>query len=214
VSDERLSIAAGELRLEAVLQLPADAASAVAGVVVCHPHPLYGGDMWNDVVEQVCRELLARGIAALRFNFRGVGGSEGEHAGGVGEREDVWAALDELRARAEIDRSRLGLAGYSFGGGVALNAGSAAGVRALAAISAPPRMIDFTAMQGFEISVLLIAGDRDEFAPADAVRQLAVALGPKTELTIVPGADHFWRGHSGELREVIGAFFARELAGL
>jgi len=212
VSDERLAIASGELQLEGVLQLPEGVGAPIAGVVVCHPHPLYGGDMWNDVVEQVCRELQASGLAALRFNFRGVGGSQGEHGAGVGERDDVWAALDVLRSRAEIDSARLGLAGYSFGGGVALNAGPAAGVKALAAISAPPRMIDFTAMRGFEIPVLLIAGDRDEFAPADTLPQLAIALGAKAEVTIVPGADHFWWGHARELRKGVGEFFARALA--
>lgn len=210
MSDERITFGVDGLKLEGLLQLP-DAAAPMPGVVVCHPHPLYGGDMWNDVVEQVCQELLARGIAALRFNFRGAGGSAGEHGGGAGERDDVWAALDLLRSRPEVDRERLGLAGYSFGAGVALNAGPAAGVRALAAISAPPRMVDFTALQGFEIPLLLIAGDRDEFAPAEELRRLAVALGPRTQTTIVPGADHFWWGHAGELRERVGRFFAQAL---
>jgi len=160
VSDERVRFTASEVALEGVRHLPAGAAAGpLAGVVVCHPHPLYGGDMWNDVVDQVCRELLARGMAALRFNFRGTGGSGGEHSGGQGERDDVWAALDYLRSRAEVERTRLGLVGYSFGAAVALNAGPAAGVQALAAISAPPRLIDFTALQGFEIPLLLIAGD-------------------------------------------------------
>ncbi len=210
MSDERVTIGIDGLKLEGLLQLPGVAQPA-AGVVVCHPHPLYGGDMWNDVVEQVCRELLARGIAALRFNFRGTGGSEGEHSGGAGERDDVWAALDLLRSRPEIDRGRLGLAGYSFGAAVALNAGPAAGVRALAAISAPPRMVDFTALQGFEIPLLLVAGDQDEFAPAEQLRRLAIALGSRTQTVIVPGADHFWWGHSEELRESVGGFFADAL---
>ncbi len=210
MSDERVTIGVDGLKLEGLLQLP-DAVQPAPGVVVCHPHPLYGGDMWNDVVEQVCRELLSRGIAALRFNFRGTGGSEGEHGGGGGERDDVWAALDLLRSCPEIDRGRLGLAGYSFGAAVALNAGPAAGVRALAAISAPPRMVDFTALQGFEIPLLLVAGEQDEFAPAEQLRQLAIALGPRTQTVIVPGADHFWWGHSGELRERVGGFFAQAL---
>jgi len=210
MSDERITIGIDGLKLEGLLQLP-EAPRPLPGAVVCHPHPLYGGDMWNDVVEQVCQELLTRGIAALRFNFRGTGGSEGAHGGGTGERDDVWSALDLLRTRPEVDRGRLGLAGYSFGAGVALNAGPAAGVRALAAISVPPRMVDFTAMQGFEIPLLLIAGDRDEFAPAEELRRLAIALGPRTQTLIVPGADHFWWGYGGELREAVGSFFAQAL---
>jgi alpha/beta superfamily hydrolase len=208
---ERVRFAAGEIELEGLLEQPAGAEGRVPAMAVCHPHPLYGGDMYNDVVSVVSNAALDQGIATLRFNFRGVGGSGGEHAGGVGEREDAWAALDYLRGRPEVDRSRLVLAGYSFGAGVALNAGLAAGVKALVAVSVPPRMIDFTAMQGHDIPVLIVAGDRDEFAPADRLRQLAVAIGPQTTCTIVAGADHFWYVTQNALRAVVGDFIRANL---
>ncbi len=208
---ERVRFQAEDVALEGLLELPPGAEGRVPGIVVCHPHPLYGGDMYNDVVATLCRAALDEGIAALRFDFRGVGGSSGEHAGGVGERDDAWAALDYLRGRAEIDRGRLALAGYSFGAGVALNAGLAAGVKALVAVSSPPRMLDFTAMQGYEIPVLLIAGDRDDFVPAPQLEQLAIALGPRTTCTIVPGADHFWSGAQTPLRSTVAAFLSASL---
>ncbi len=208
MTSERVQFQAGEVTLEGVLDLPERATKPVRAVAICHPHPLYGGDMYNEVVTKLCRGLLEQGIAALRFNFRGVGGSGGEHAGGFGERDDVWAALDYLRGRDDVDRRRLGLAGYSFGAAVALNAGIAAGVRALAAISVPPQMVDFTAMQGYEIPVLLIAGDQDQFAPFDRQQQLAIAIGPCTTTEVVAGADHFWSGRTGRLSETVGSFFA------
>ncbi len=211
VASERVQFPCGEIRLEGVIELPPAAPMPVRGVVVCHPHPLYGGDMYNDVVNRVCRGLLEQGCATLRFNFRGVGGSGGEHAGGYGEREDVWAALDYLRSREEIDRSRLGLAGYSFGAAVALNAGIAAGIKALAAISVPPQMVDFTALQGFQLPVLLIAGDQDQFAPAEPLQQLAFAVGASPTTAIVRGTDHFWSGRIGQLGEAVGSFFASNL---
>ena len=208
---EQVQFPSGGVLLEGVLDLPEPAGAAVPAVAVCHPHPLYGGDMRNDVVLRICRALIGRGIGALRFNFRGVGGSGGEHAGGHGERDDVWAALDCVRGRPEVDRSRLGLAGYSFGAAVALNAGITAGIKALAAVSAPPQMVDFTALQGFEFPLLLIAGDADQFAPAGRLRQLAIATGPVTTVTIVPGAGHFWHGHGAELEQAVGGFFAAAL---
>jgi len=208
VPSERLEIPCGDIKLEGLIDFPQDRSGPCPAVVVCHPHPLMGGDMFNDVVGTVCEALLARGFAALRFNFRGAGGSGGEHAGGYGEREDVWAALDHLRGRADIDRTRLGLAGYSFGAAVVLNAGIAAGVKALAAVSVPPRLVDFTALQGYEIPVLLIAGDRDQYAPSQSIQQLAIATGPLTTCTIVPGADHFWYGRASDLAEAVSDFFA------
>lgn len=208
---ERVRFQAEDIALEGMLDLPQGADGPMPGAVVCHPHPLYGGDMYNDVVATVCRAALDEGIAALRFDFRGVGGSGGEHAGGVGERDDAWAALDFLRGRPEVDRGRLALAGYSFGAGVALNAGLAAGVKALVAVSSPPRMVDFTAMQGYEIPVLLIAGDRDDFVPPAQLEQLAIALGPRTTCTIVPGADHFWSGAQPTLRSAVAAFLRENL---
>ena len=98
-------------RLEALLALPE---SPSAGLVVCHPHPLYGGDMHNPVVVRASEVAQGLGLATLRFNFRGVGASTGVHDEGKGEQDDVLAALDMLAARLPAGR-QLGLAGYSFG---------------------------------------------------------------------------------------------------
>ena len=86
-------------------------------VVICHPHPLYGGNLRNNVVRAVYRELARLSVAVLRFNFRGVGTSGGSHSGGVSEVKDVQAAIKFALSRPEVDPEKLGLAGYSFGAG-------------------------------------------------------------------------------------------------
>jgi alpha/beta superfamily hydrolase len=208
----RIRVPEGFFDLEGILMLPDGIEDPAPAVVVCHPHPLYGGDMHNEVVLTLCRALLERGMAALRFNFRGAGRSGGDHGGGYEEREDVFAALDLLRTRHEtVDPARLGLAGYSFGAAVALNAAPAAGVRALCAVSPPPQMLDFSAQFGVELPVLLIAGDNDPIAPAARVEQLPAAIGPSARASIVAGADHFWWGHMVELSDLAGDFFAQAL---
>src|SRR5881296_4551379 len=115
IPEQPVTLAVGaDLSLEARMALPD---SPNAGIVICHPHPLYGGDMDNPVVvrvQEVCAEL---GLATLRFNFRGVGGSGGTHGGGVAEQDDARIALDVLaQATGEVP---LAIAGYSFGAWVA-----------------------------------------------------------------------------------------------
>jgi alpha/beta superfamily hydrolase len=99
------------LTLEGLLHLPP--VTPCPGVVVAHPHPQYGGDMHNNVVHALCRAVNSVGAAALRFNFRGVGASEGSFDNGVGEQRDVAGALEYLRALPEIT-ARIALVGYSF----------------------------------------------------------------------------------------------------
>ncbi|HWP99559.1 MAG TPA: CocE/NonD family hydrolase [Vicinamibacterales bacterium] len=135
MSERPERIPSADLELEGRLHLP-DGAGPFAGVVVCHPHPQYGGDMRNNVVMTVCAALTAGGFAALRFNFRGVGRSGGAFDGGRGEGLDAAAAVSHLAALPTIDATRMGLAGYSFGALAALAAADAR-LRALALIAPP-----------------------------------------------------------------------------
>ncbi len=219
-----ISFPSDNLTLEGILHLPVlsevegPASSPSPGVVVCHPHPLYGGDMHNNVVTAICRAAAVRGIAALRFNFRGVGRSQGAFADGVGERADATAALAHLRQLPEIDSQRIGLVGYSFGAAVALlSAGQdlrpdgRASARALVAVSTP------TIARGLsDIAVscpaLLVVGDQDQVAPPSRLAALAGVIGPRAELVIVPGADHFWWGAEDRLAELVSGFLVRTLA--
>jgi alpha/beta superfamily hydrolase len=195
------------LSLEGILHLPPSVPSPA--VAVCHPHPLYGGDMHNSVVVALCRAVAARGIAALRFNFRGVGRSQGSFADGVGERADAAAALARLPQLPEVDSDRIGIVGYSFGAAVALLA-AGEGLRAVVAVSTP------TIARGLsEIAVrcpaLLVVGERDQIAPPSRLASLGRAVGPQTELVMVPGADHFWWSSEERLAAIVSDFLARVL---
>jgi hypothetical protein len=197
-----LTFSCGDLSLEGVLHLPAS--SAAPGVVVCHPHPQYGGDMENNVVLAVCRALAGRGFAALRFNFRGVGGSDGAFDQGQGERDDVRAALASLSGLPEVDAKRLGLIGYSFGATVAAEV-AGGDLRALALVSPPLAFSDLRVAWG--CPALLLGGDQDPIASADRLRVVAEA--PGVELHLFSGADHSWWGFEEELGETLAGFFER-----
>ena len=136
---ERLALTTADgLELEAELHPPADPEPR-AGAVICHPHPLYGGSMHNNVVHRLITDLPPRGVAALRFNFRGTGRSEGRHGGGTDERHDVVAAVDALAAR--YPAAPIIVAGYSFGADVSLAVDDDR-VAGWLAVSPPLRVVD------------------------------------------------------------------------
>jgi hypothetical protein len=197
-----LTFASGALSLEGALHL--HDATPAPGVVVCHPHPQYGGDMDNNAVLAACAGLAERGIAALRFNFRGAGASDGAFDQGEGEQDDVRAALVRLATQPEVDGKRIGLAGYSFGAMVAAEVASGE-LRALALVSPSVAFSDLRVAWG--CPALLLAGDADPMAPAGRLQVVAEA--PGVELFIVAGADHSWWGHEDELGEALGEFFTR-----
>jgi uncharacterized protein len=171
-----------------------------AGLVACHPHPLYGGDMDNPVVVRVAEVAREEGVSTLRFNFRGVGRSTGTHGGGDGEREDVVAALAFLHSRLP-GQGRLGLAGYSFGAWVAARAVSP-DVVALALIAPPLTILDFDGLDAPGRDILLIAGTRDEYCPVPRFQELASRV-PRAQTVILEGADHFFFGKLFPLGEAI-----------
>jgi alpha/beta superfamily hydrolase len=202
INTRSVQFTSSTLKLEGELYLP-DVERA-PGVVVCHPHTLYGGDMHNNVVAAACDALASAGSVALRFNFRGAGNSEGEYDRGLGEREDLIAALDYLHEQPEVDRESIGVAGYSFGAMVAAEVASDA-LSGLVLISPPVAMSDLRVQWG--CPALLMAGDQDDIAPEDRVR--LAASNSHAEVQIVEGADHSWWGFERELGDAVAAFFGR-----
>jgi len=197
------------LTLEGILHQPVSAPFPAA--VVCHPHPLYGGDMNNNVVVAVCQALAEAGIASLRFNYRGVGRSEGKYGDGLGERTDAAAALAYLSQLAQAQQGKVGVIGYSFGATVALMATDerVAAVAAVSTSAFDQRVPDLA----IRCPTLLISGDQDEIAPAASLSTLARMIGPHCQVTVVRGADHFWWGYEKELAELVAQFFSQCLIG-
>lgn len=200
-----LTFSNGDLKLAGVIHLPGATDYNLAGVVLCHPHPLYGGNMHNNVVVAVSRTLAGRGIAAFRFNFRGVGLSEGSFDDGVGEQSDLRAALAALGERQEVDPERLGVMGYSFGGMVALNAvRNYEQVLALAAVSP---VVAAGIMDKLSLPAYFICGTQDHVVSTELLAVEAGKMNPPGQVELVPGVDHFWSGHEQGMANKISAFF-------
>jgi alpha/beta superfamily hydrolase len=198
MKEQQVAFRSQDLTLEG-LYAPAKAGAPPKGAVVCHPHPQYGGSMYNNVVEAALEALWSLGFATLRFNFRGVGDSEGSYGGGDGEAEDAVAAISHLRGQPGLEKAPTVLAGYSFGAAAAWQAAPRiTGLDALALIAAPLRMMDVDAPPQIR-NVILIGGAVDSFCPAAELAGLCARLGGGAGYRVIDGADHFFGGQEGEL---------------
>ncbi len=202
----QVTFRSGELRLEGLLANPGANGPAA---VVCHPHPAYGGSMFNNVVEAILAAMWQAGYATLRFNFRGVGASDGEHDGGPGEVDDAVAAMAFVLAQPGVRKAGAVMAGYSFGAMVALSAGYArAEIARIVAVALPLAMADARIPDGASKPMLLVSGDRDSYSPVAGLKTLRSQIGDSARLEIIPGADHFFGGHEAELSRAIAAAIA------
>ena len=203
MEEQHVTFKSGDLTLEGGLANPGGDAPAA---VVCHPHPSYGGSMYNNVVDAILVALRQLGYATLRFNFRGVGGSEGEYDGGPGEVDDAKAAMEFLLAQPGVKRDGALLAGYSFGAMVAMSAGyEADDISRIVAVALPTAMADARVPAGASKPVLLISGDRDSYSPLEPLKAVAGKIGASARFETVAGADHFFGGFEKRLTELIVA---------
>ncbi len=201
----------GDLYIEGTLHLPSDS-GRFPGVVLCHPHPRYGGDMYNVIVASLARSLCDAGIAALRFNFRGVDMSEGTFDGGIGEIQDAEEALSYLSLCENVDASRVGIAGYSFGAAVAIAAASRSNVaQALASIACPSRVFNEMSARELLAPKLLILGEHDHDFPAQQFKFMARRYTDPKDVEIIRGADHFFGGQVAEVARLATDFFSKWL---
>jgi len=184
--------------LEGRLAVPPGAG---AGLVLCHPHPLYGGDMDNPVVVRAAEVAQGRGLATLRFNFRGVGASGGTHGGGTAEMEDVRAALTRLRAALQA-AAGIGLLGYSFGAWVSARVAAATPLP-LCLIGPPLGMLDWSTPPPARPDLSVIAGSRDPYCPLPDLEGFAARLAP-ARVAVIDGADHFFFGKLYPMGEEVG----------
>lgn len=189
--------------LEALLERPQD--NAISGVaIVCHPHPVYGGTMQNKVVHTLARAFLTQRMAALRFNFRGVGKSAGTFDDGAGELLDTLAVIEWVRER--YPEESLWLAGFSFGGAMAVHAATKTSPAGLVSIA--PAIYRF-AGDGRSRPVcpwLIVQGDQDELVNIDETLKYVNGLSPRPELEVVSGGTHFFHGRLVELRRIVEGF--------
>jgi alpha/beta superfamily hydrolase len=199
------------LSLEGMLTVP-HGLGPFAAVVVCHPHPLYGGNMDNNVVGETCEALDRLSLISLRFNFRGVGRSEGQFSQGVGQQQDIGAAISFASAIEKADSAAVGVVGYSAGAGFAVPVVLADGrARAFAAISPPLSMFDFAALSSCPKPKLFVSGSRDHFTPTTQLLQFCQSLPEPKECVVIQGADHFWWGHEAAAATRVATFLSRAL---
>jgi len=187
--------------LEGDLLVPAD---ATGSAVVCHPHPLYGGSRQDAVVAALSRAFVGAGRRVLRFDFRGTGGSGGTHDDGVAERDDLRAALEEVR----VGDGPVTIAGYSFGADIALSVDHPSIDRWL--VVAPPLAIVATEMlvaPSAEEPVTVITGAHDQFNPPEQLRP-KIESWTNTELHVIDAADHFFAGAHRQVSDIATAALA------
>lgn len=194
-------------RLEALLNAGSPGAKYAA--IVCHPHPLFGGTLHNKVVFHAMKALNGFGFPVLRFNFRGTGLSEGEHSGGVGEVEDVRAALDWLEREFALP---IIFCGFSFGAAVGVRASySDERVQALIALGLPAvsvadRVYDFEFLRESTKPKLFVSGSRDEYGPPGKLEALVDTFAEPKKLVRIEAGDHFFEGRLREMRDAIEAW--------
>lgn len=171
--------------------------------VICHPHPLYGGTMDNKVVSTLARIYRELGITSLRFNFRGVGSSEGEHDEARGEVDDLCRVSEWLLA--QYPERQLLLAGFSFGSAIVAAASERISVAHMVLIAPPVARYSYAPQGAFACPVTLVLGGKDERVDTEAVIAWLESLDACVETIVIPEASHFFHGQLNSLREKLGA---------
>lgn len=193
-------IAGDSGHLEATLDQP-DIPERNAIAVCCHPHPLHGGAMTNKVIYTVSRTLAGLGIPSVRFNFRGVGKSQGEYDEGRGEQQDLIKVVEWMQQ--QYPGRPLWLAGFSFGSWIAALQAKKLGAQQLISIAPPVNRFSFDEFQIPDCPWLVVQGDADEVVDPEAVFQWLDDLPKKPEVIRMQGAGHFFHSRLVDLRELM-----------
>ena len=170
-------------------------------VVISHPHPLYGGTMNNKVVTTMERAFSSLGYTTVAYNFRGVGGSDGDYDSGIGEKADLKAVLDWLSSSYEV--SHTVLAGFSFGSFVSLSALAKSKVNAICTVAPPVGLYDFSVINDVDVPWTLIQGGQDEVVSAQEILDWVMKQKSKPDIYWRDGASHFFHGELVWLRKII-----------
>jgi alpha/beta superfamily hydrolase len=187
--------------LECICDVPETDQERPATVVICHPHPQHGGTMHNKVVTILERSMRELGLRTVRFNFRGVGESEGEFDEGYGETDDLFAVTEWVRRTRESDD--LWLAGFSFGAYITLRAAQNLKLGQLISVAPAVKRYDFDSLAHPGCPWLVIQGDEDDVVFIDDVREWAESMEPRPELIVMDGAGHFFHRRLMDLRGLL-----------
>jgi alpha/beta superfamily hydrolase len=197
--EEKITYTSDGIEIEGLLKEVSE-----KGVIATHPHPQYGGNMYNPVVETIVEAFDKHGFTTLRFNFRGVGKSQGTYDDGIGELRDVYNAFTFLTQRGI---HKLYLAGYSFGAWVNAHISHTdAACAEMIMVSPPVALMDFTFLKNLPGLKLVVSGSRDEIAPADQLAKMLPDWNPDATVEIIPGADHFYSGSLDALSTVLDTY--------
>ncbi|OQW92243.1 MAG: hypothetical protein BWK79_15075 [Beggiatoa sp. IS2] len=199
---EEFIIAGPAGKLEVRVSSPQSANNTpIPYIVVCHPHPLYGGTLDNKVVYTIASTFNQLGVGSVRFNFRGIGKSSGHFDYGKGEVDDLQTVVTWLNTQQTIQE--LWLAGYSFGGYVALRAHRHLNAQRLLLVAPAIEQVDFAELQLSAIPTLIIQGNQDEVISPQSVATWVAKQPHQPSLQWVQSADHFFHRQLNELREII-----------
>jgi len=205
-----LMISAGSVELESNLREPDG--ELQGAVILCHPHPVYGGTMDNRIVYRAAKAAARAGFAALRFNFRGVGKSTGLYDNGLGEKEDVAAAIDWVEKK--YPGKPLAIIGYSFGSWVGLQVGCPdPRIRAIIGIGLPLDLYSFEFLVDYSNPSLYIIGAQDEYCSLMNQQDLIRRLPSASKFNRIQGADHFFTDHVDDVEKLIEQFFSELQSG-
>ena len=183
--------------------------------LILHPHPRHGGTMNNKVVYHLFHAFARRGFAVLRFNFRGVGRSQGEFDNGIGELSDAASALDWLQTY-NPDAPSCWIAGFSFGAWIGMQLlMRRPEIQGFISVAPPANMYDFNFLAPCPSSGIIIQGTADEVVPQEATAKLAEKLqaqkGIKVDYTTIPGASHFYENHMEQLIGSVDGYLDKRL---
>ncbi|SCX77086.1 alpha/beta hydrolase [Desulfoluna spongiiphila] len=199
--EHRITFSSEGTILEGMLENP----GAKRGVVITHPHPLYGGDMDNPVVLAITESYRKAGFATLRFNFRGAGNSDGEFDEGYGAIRDLLAAVYRLKSEG---MEEVTCSGYSFGTWICLSASLAHPVTTDVMVAPPVTFLDFQTSPCNRGPNLVISGTQDSFADFETVKGMVPVWNPDARLHVIESADHFFSIHLKEVSRAIDDYLA------
>jgi len=209
MKEEKVFIPSNGIQLEGLLSIQGSF-SLRSGVILCHPHPQYGGDMDHPVITTSVEVASQEGFSTLRFNFRGVGESQGSYGGGIGERQDVKAVTNYFYSRMKDDHPLLILLGYSFGAWVGFPiAIEDERFKGMIAVAPPLEIYDFGFLKGCKKKKLFVAGDQDSFCPPNLLEKWYQQIEEPKSLSVIPGVDHFFLSNTRSLIQPLRDFLKK-----